>query len=357
MARDFQVDPLRWGILSTGFIAHKFAEGVLHSKTGRLAAVASRNLSSAEKFRETFSEVGQVHGSYEELFANPEVEAVYVAPPHPFHLEWTLKAIAAGKHVLCEKPIGMNSGEARKSIEAANEAGVFLMEAYMYRCAPQTKRLLELVREDAIGRVRSLEAIFCFDGGDDPEARLLNPDLGGGGILDVGGYPVSACRAIAGVLAGEDGPVEPTAVKAVGHLGPTGVDEITHCVLQFETGLVAAASCGVRVEQPVRIAIYGEKGRIVVSEPWIPSREGGTTFIHLTRYGASGGAGETEIIEVTTDEHLYGLEADAFAVGVDRGEAVFPAMTQADTLGNMAVLDQWRSEIGLVYPCESGDRD
>ncbi|MDH7571262.1 MAG: Gfo/Idh/MocA family oxidoreductase, partial [Armatimonadota bacterium] len=159
---------LKWGILSTGRIAGVFAKGLAASTTGELVAVGSRNQASADRFGEEFG-LSRCYGSYEALLADPEVEAVYIAVPHPFHAEWAIKAADAGKHILCEKPLTLNYPEAMAVVEAAVRNDVFLMEAFMYRCTPQTAKLVELIREKAIGEVRLIQANFAFHGGWQPE--------------------------------------------------------------------------------------------------------------------------------------------------------------------------------------------
>ncbi len=338
---------LRWGILATGHIARAFAEGVAHSKTGRTQAVASRTAESAERFGAEFG-IPNRHGRYDALLADPEVDAVYIATPHPMHEEWATKAAQAGKHVLCEKPIGLNAAQAERIIAAARENDVFLMEAFMYRCSAQTAKIVELIRDGALGRVKSIEASFSFAlEGADPGGRHLNKALGGGGILDVGGYPMSMARLIAGVARGLPF-AEPDEIKAVGHLGDTGVDEYTSAVAKFPGGITARLSCGVALEEPIAVAIAGDSGHLTVPLPWKPAFRGGTTQLLLKRRGAE----EPEVIEVTTDEYLYGAEADTVARHLDARQAASPAMSWDDTLGLMRALDAWRSEIGLRYDGE-----
>lgn len=145
---------IQWGILSTGRIAGIFAEGVLKSKTGLLTAVGSRAIAPAWNFARKYS-VRRAYGSYEGLLGDKEVDAVYIATPHPMHLEWAVKAAKAGKHILCEKPLGMNASEAKRMVEAAKKNHVFFMEAFMYRCHPQTRKLVQLIRSGLIGKCGS----------------------------------------------------------------------------------------------------------------------------------------------------------------------------------------------------------
>lgn len=338
-------DRLAWGILGAGNIAKAFARGVQQSQRGRLLAVGSRSIEKANAFADQF-DIPHRHGSYDDLLADPQVQAVYIATPHPQHAQWTIRAAEAGRHVLCEKPIGLNHAEAMAMVEAAREHGVFLMEAFMYRCHPQTHKLVELIREGAIGPVRMIEASFGFRGGDNPESRLMNKDLGGGGILDVGCYPVSAARLIAGAALGMDF-AEPIEVKTAGHLGMTGIDEYAAATLKFPNDIIAQVATGVRLNLENVVRIHGDEGRITVPSPWIVAREGGTSQILVQR------GRDTQTIEITTDQPLYGIEADTVAAALPKQQAPSPAMNWNDTLGNMHVLDQWRTGLGLTYPQET----
>ncbi len=341
---------LQWGILATGSIAGAFAQGLAHSKTGRLAAVGSRSEESARRFGQEFGVPATAcHGSYEALLADPGVEAVYISNPHPGHAEWAIRCAEAGKHILCEKPLAMNHGEAAEIVAAARRHGVFLMEAFMYRCHPQTQRIAALIREGAIGAVRGIQATFSFHPGPNPNRRLLDPALGGGGILDVGCYPVSISRLIAGAATGKPF-ADPLSLQAVGHLGETGVDEYTAAVATFPGEIIAQLAAGVQVAQENVVRVYGEEGQIFVPVPWAPSRDGGTSRIFLKRNGQ---AEPQEIVFDTVDVatgYLYTIEADHVAAHLDARQS--PAMNWEDSLGNMRTLDAWRAAIGLTYPSE-----
>ncbi|MDP9379178.1 MAG: aldo/keto reductase [Chloroflexota bacterium] len=338
---------LAWGIIGTGNIAKTFARGLRGSRTGQLVAVGSRSQEGADKFGQEFDAPNR-HGSYEALLADPQVQAVYISTPHPMHAEWAIKAADAGKHVLCEKPLGLNYPEAMAVVEAARRNDVFLMEAFMYRCHPQTARLVELIEQKAIGDVRVIDATFSFNAAYNPEARLFNPHLGGGGILDVGCYCTSAARLIAGAATHKPF-AEPTEVKGTGYLDPrTGVDMYAVASLAFPEGIVAKLSTGVQVSQESVLRVYGSEGSITVPSPWIPAKEGGTSTLLLYRKGAA----SPEEITVESDAPLYSLEADTVAACLDKREAAPPAMTWEDSLGNMRTLDAWRDSIGLVYPME-----
>jgi predicted dehydrogenase len=338
-------DQVKWGIIGAGSIAGAFAGGIKGSNTGRLLAVGSRALKKAQKFAKA-NGAERAYGSYEELLADKDVEVVYVATPHPVHAEWAIGAAEAGKHVLSEKPAGLNYAEAAMMVEAAARNDVFFMEAFMYRCHPQIRKVADLVRDGAIGRVEWIDAAFGFDAGEGPEGRLFENDLGGGGILDVGCYAVSFSRLIAGVAQGREF-ADPIDVKAVGVLGQTGVDAYTSAVLKFEGDIIAEVQTAVSASMPCDARVYGSEGHIIIPKPWIPNGDGpGSTEIKLCK-------GEREkTIKVKTDRGLYSLEADEVAEHLDQRQASWPAMRWADTLGNMKTLDRWREEIGLTYERE-----
>lgn len=337
---------LNWGILATGGIAEHFAKALPHTETGQLVAVGSRTQKSADRFAARHGAV-RAHGSYDALLADPQVEAVYIATPHPGHAEWTIKAAEAGKHILCEKPIGMNHAEAMVMIEAARRHDVFLMEAFMYRCHPQTAKLIELVKQGVIGDIRLIRASFGFKAPKDERSRLINNQLGGGAILDIGCYTVSMSRLIVGVARG-DAFAEPTEVTGAAHLGPTGVDHWAVATLTFPGDVLAQVSVAVTVALDNLVEIVGSQGRLVVEKPWMCSGiEGGRSRIMVKRNNES-----ERVVEIKTDQWLYGVEADVVAAHLDQGQAAWPAMTWADTLGNMATVDRWRASIGLEYEQE-----
>jgi len=336
------INKINWGILSTGAIAQTFARNLKHSITGQLVAVGSRSGDSATKFGEQFGIApAHRHASYEALLADQNVQAVYIAPPHPFHAEWTIKAIEAGKHVLCEKPFALNAAEAMAMIEAAERKGVFLMEAFMYRCHPQTAKLLELIRAKTVGDVRVIQATFSFQAGFNPHGRAYNNALGGGGILDVGCYAASMARLIAGT--------EPLQVTGAAHLGETGVDEWAIASLKFPGGVIAQLATGVGVNQENVVRIYGSEGRITLPNPWQADRNNPQPGkIIIQRKGA------TEEIVIAADATSFTLEADVAGRAILAGQrqASSPAMTWTDTMGNIQTLDKWREAVGLTYEAE-----
>jgi len=337
------MNSLSWGILGTGRIAGIFAKQLSQSKTGKLAAVGSRSQASADRF--TAEHRGpRGHSTYEALLADSQVQAVYIATPHSLHAEWCLKAAAAGKHILCEKPLTLNHAEALAVVEAARRYDVFLMEAFMYRCHPQTAKLIELLREKAIGEVRVIHASFGFHRDFNSEARLFKNMLGGGGILDVGCYPVSASRLIAGIATGKPF-ADPVEVKGCGHFAPSGVDTWATASLKFPGDILAALATSVEVQQHNTLRIHGSNGSIFVPAPWAQIHDSTATKLFVERKGEP----QQEIV-LELSQPAYAIEADHVAAYIEQRQA--PAMTWDDSLGNMRTLDCWRKSIGLIYESE-----
>jgi predicted dehydrogenase/aryl-alcohol dehydrogenase-like predicted oxidoreductase len=337
--------------MGTGRIARTFAEGLLQSRHGRLMAVGSRSQESAHAFAQSFPGA-RAHGSYEALLADPEVDGVYLATPHSQHAEWAIRVAEAGKALLCEKPMTLNLGEAMQVAQAAAENHTFLMEAYMYRCHPQTQRIVELIEEGAIGKVGLIEASFGFHASFNPESRLFSNALAGGGILDVGGYPVSMVRLLAGAAMGCEEAVNPLKVRGFGRLAQeTGVDLYAAASLQFAEGVLAQVATGVGLSLANQVRVFGSDGSITVGSPWVPSPQGEAVEFALQRRGK-----EPEQVRITPDRPLYALEADAVVEAVRSSRRECRHMPVADTLGNMRTLDLWRNAIGLEYETEKPAR-
>lgn len=336
---------VRWGIIGPGSIAHRFAGQLPRSRTGTLLAVGSRDLDRAKSFGEQFG-AERWYGDYDELLADPDVDAVYVATPHPGHVQWSVRAAQAGKHVLCEKPIALNSGGAMAIFEAARTNGVASLEAYMYRYHPQTITLAELVASGTIGDLIAVEASFSFAAAPSPASRLYSPELGGGGILDVGGYPVSMARLLAAAGAGH--PVEPVGLTASGSLTESGIDTWTVAVLRFPADVYARVTTGIGLAGDNVVTVLGSAGIISVPEPWIPNPDEPSTIL-IRRVGV-----EPEQRDIPAAAP-YAAEADALAEQISRlpiaAEHDMP-VPWADTLGTVAVQDAWRAAIGVSYPSE-----
>ena len=335
---------LNWGIITTGGIARKFATDLPKSRTGRLVAVGARQLADAQKFAADFGGA-RAHGGYAALLADPDVQAVYIATLHPWHKEWALKAIAAGKHVLCEKPLTLNLADTQEVVAAAKAKGVLLMEAYMYRCHPQTLKLAELVRAGAIGELRMIRATFNVYREFDPEHRIFKRSIGGGAILDLGCYPVSFSRLIAGAAQGKPF-ATPVGFHATGRLHPqTQTDDYAAAVVKYPGEVIAELSCGSTVIQDIWARIYGSKGWLDVPTPFFPGLDGRNDKFFLHRSGG----GAPEEFAWSGSAGLYSYEADAVADALARGLREVPHMTWADTLDNTAVLDAWLAAVGVNY--------
>jgi predicted dehydrogenase/aryl-alcohol dehydrogenase-like predicted oxidoreductase len=345
--------PIRWGILGPGSIAQSFAGGVADSRTGKLVAIGARN-PGKPGLAESFPGARILDG-YDALLADPEVDAVYISIPHPGHAQWAIKAAEAGKHVLCEKPLALTAFEADAMMHAARKAGTFLGEAFMYRLHPQTLKLVELIRSGVIGEIRMIKSSFGFAMPRFmPEHRLYANDLAGGGILDVGGYPVSMVRLIAGAAVGKPF-AEPDKVVGTAHLGQSGVDEWASALLHFPGGIVAEVSCSISLNQDNVLRILGTRGRIEVPDFWFA---GGNRDVGLGQIDVIASDGARETISVNEKRHVYSFEVDAAgeAIRAGRREFAWPGMAWAESLGTLRVLDRWRAAAGLEYGIEKAQQ-
>jgi predicted dehydrogenase len=326
------MEQLNWGILATGSIARQFAKGLKHSKTGKLVAVGSRAVESAKKFTDEHG--GKPYGSYDEVLADPNVQAIYIALPHHMHYVWTIKCAEAKKAILCEKPFTLNALEAQRALNEVRQNKVFFMEAFMYRCHPQTLKIAELVREGAIGQLLMIQSDFGFAAGRDWDNFRADGAVGGGGLMDVGTYCVSMSRLIAGV--------EPTTLHYSAVISDKGYDEYGAGVMHFPNQAVAYFGTGVHVNLKNDMTIYGSEGKIHVPNPWKCS-EGGAT---LQQNGKP-----VEHLEFkSNNDELYALEADTVAEFIEGTEC--PYMTWQDTLNNMRALDALRKSAGLKFASE-----
>ncbi len=244
--------PLRLGILSTANIARQLIDGVRSSAKITVNAVASRNADKAAAFAREMG-VPQAYSTYEALLADPEVDAIYNPLPNNLHAQWSIRAVEAGKHVLCEKPLATSPADARAMFDAARRANVCLVEGYPYRAQPQTQKLRELLAEGAIGNVRFIQASIGFPMSD-PKNIRLNPELAGGALMDAGCYPVSLVRMIAGT--------RPTRVHAMADLADTGVDRTLVASIEHGNGLLAQISTSFATARHRHAFIAGDAGSI-----------------------------------------------------------------------------------------------
>jgi predicted dehydrogenase len=277
------------------------------------------------------------------------VDAVYISLPNHLHAEWGIRCAEAGKHVLCEKPLTTNAAEAEALFAAVRERSIFFMEAFMYRCSPQTARLAQLLREGVIGEVRLIQANFSYRLGPQYDNIRLRNDVAGGGIMDVGCYTMSMARLVAGAAQGKDF-AEPEEIQGSAHIGPGRVDEWAVAALKFPGDILANLACGSQVAVDSTLRIWGAEGNIAVPNPWFPGRKrGDTSTIRVQRAGA---AKEPEEITVEAGIGLYENQVDILARHREEKQAPPPCMTWEDSLGNMRALDRWRQEVGLVFDRE-----
>jgi predicted dehydrogenase len=324
-------DTIRWGIIGPGNIAHRFAEGIGAVPNAELTAIASRTPERAQAFAEKWG-VPTRYATYEDLVSDPEIDAVYVSTPHPFHAPCSLLAIEAGKPVLCEKPFTVNAAEARKVVEAARARGVFVMEAMWTRFFPVMARIREAIGEGEIGEVRLVHADFGFRAGVNPEGRLFSPALAGGGLLDVGVYPIS----LASMLLGK-----PDRVAGLATLGETGVDESAAIALGYPTGALASLTTGVRVNTPHTAFICGTDGSVSIPSPWwVPERA-------TVRRSAS----STDFEEPRA---ASGFEYEIAEAGrcIREGLQESPILPLSETIAIMETMDSLRALWGVRYPME-----
>jgi D-xylose 1-dehydrogenase (NADP+, D-xylono-1,5-lactone-forming) len=310
-------EPVRWGILSTARISAALLGGAREAENAQVVAVASRDEARAAAYAAD-NGIVTVHGSYEALLEDPEVEAVYIPLPNSMHVPWSVRALEAGKHVLCEKPLSRRAADVEAAFDVAERAGRLLMEAFMWRYHPQTDELVRLVRDGAVGRLRVVRAAFGF--GLDPGAANVrwSGELDGGALMDVGCYCVSALRLLAG---------EPSRVAAELVEGGEGVDARLAGLLRFDDDVLGTFDCGLDVPRRSGIEVVGEAGTIVSDDPW----HGRAPRMRLARDGA----GPEEIPVVAADP--YRLELEDFSRAVRDGGA--PRLGRADAVGQARAIE------------------
>lgn len=311
---------VRWGILGCAGIAEKrVIPGLLKAGNAELRAVASRGGSEKlERFREEFRPE-KTFESYESLLNDPDVEAVYLPLPNSLHCEWAVRAMEKGKHVLCEKPLGISREEVRQMQAASKKNGVLLMEAFAYRQSPQTKRVKAIVDSGAIGPVRFIASGYGYYLQSKANVRY-SKELAGGAICDVGCYNINLIRTIAGC--------EPETVKAFGEIGESGIDLQSTVEMKFPNGIEAVSYCGLVWYRDCGYRVIGERGTIRVDDEF---NSRGKTCISVTS------SRETQRIEIDCPDN-YMLEIEQFGRAVRGREK--PLITFEDSLGNAAVIEE-----------------
>jgi D-xylose 1-dehydrogenase (NADP+, D-xylono-1,5-lactone-forming) len=312
--------PVRLGVLSTARINRPVIAAARASERVELVAVASRDQARADAYAEEHG-IERAHGSYEALLADPDVDAVYISLPNSLHIEWSIRALEAGKHVLCEKPLDRRPERVEEAFDVAERAGRVLMEGFMWRHHPQTRLLEEIIRSGRIGEPRVVLARFSFPL-DDPENVRMRPELDGGGLMDVGCYCISAARFVAG---------EPELVFGRQVVGPTGVDVRFLGTLQFPGNVFAHFLCGMDVPFSSRLEVVGSDASAVVADPWLCRDP------HVQ-------IGDERIDAEDADRYQLELENLSDAI---RGAAQ-PLLGRADAVGQARVIE-------ALYRCAETD--
>jgi D-xylose 1-dehydrogenase (NADP+, D-xylono-1,5-lactone-forming) len=325
-----------WGLLSTARINLLILEAVAKSDLAEVVAVASRSLSRAEAYARAHG-LEHAHGSYEALLADNAVEAVYVSLPNSLHVEWTLRALDAGKHVLCEKPLARDHEAVERIFDRADERGLIVSEGFMWRHHPQTAKLVELARPDVIGRLRLVRAAFGFDAAAVHGANdvRLDPELEGGALMDVGAYCVNAIRLVAG---------EPERVQALQAVGASGVDVCFAATLALPDDVVGLFDTGLVLPRRAALEVVGEAGTLLVAEPWQPRVPG-------IAVGRPSEKDDVDWVQVSVEPaDAYLLEFDNVS-GAIRGDTEL-LLGRADAIGQVRAIEALHRSATTGAPVE-----
>jgi len=326
-------DSLRWGILGTGWIATEFTQDLI--ATGMtVAAVGSRSQETADSFAEKFG-IATAHPSYEALAADPDVDAIYISTPHPFHYDNAKLVLNAGKHALVEKAFTLNAAQAREIVELAASGNLVILEAMWTRWLPHMVRIREIISAGTLGEVRTVIADHNQRLSGDPAHRILNPDLGGGALLDLGIYPVSFAWDILG---------KPSSVTVISTpVKSTGVDRQTAIVLGYDGGQQAVLHTALDTLGPNTATVIGTLGRIELDSVWYAA----TTFTVYDEHGEP-----IERFDSPVVSRGMQFEARALERIVASGALTGDELSPQETVAIMESLDEIRRQIGLVYPSE-----
>lgn len=325
--------PVRWGILGTGSIAHKFATALTAMDDATIAAVGSRTQTSADTFGDRFN-IPRCHASYEDLANDPDIDLVYIATPHGLHKENTILCMEAGKGVLCEKPFTVNRRDAQEVIVIAEQQRVFLMEAMWTRFIPAVQQVVRWIEDGAIGEVRMVQAAFGFQSDASEESRLFDPAMGGGSLLDVGIYPLTLAHLAFGQM--------PDRIQSLPTLGRNGVDEQAGIVLGFEGGGLAVLASAITTDTPHDAFIMGTKGMIHLHD----------SFWNASKVSIRRGDGSPKV-------HTFPLMCNGYEYEAQEAQQCFRAgtlqsdiMPHATTLEMLGLMDALRAQWGLKYPAD-----
>ena len=331
-AHDIPHAPVRWGILSAANIGVKAVlPGILGSRNGQLVAIGSRELERAEVVAELVPGA-RAYGSYDALLDDPDVQAIYIPLPNALHAEWTIRAAEHGKHVLCEKPLGVTADEVRRMFDACRTHGVLLMEAFMYRFHPQIRYVQEQIAEGAIGEVRFVRSAFAFDIRSRPENIRLQAALAGGSLMDVGCYPLSFCRVVFGGV--------PQAIAARVDV-PEGseVERTVGAVLDFGEGRLGMIDTSFELPWHQFAEVVGERGRIMVPRPYTPGRA--EAVVRIER-------GDETLERRFEAVDQYQVEVEHFADCIHNG--ITPYLTEQDAIDQAESIEKLYRAAGYRWP-------
>lgn len=319
----------RWGILGAGRIAEKFCTAMSVVEGSQVYAVASRDLAKAKDYAEKFN-AEKFYDSYEDLVKDDNVDIIYIATPHAFHLEQAMLCLNNGKAVLCEKPLSLSFEQSSQMIEVAREKKIFLMEGMWSRFMPSIEKILSLIEEDTIGKPQYLSVDFGFTAPYDIEGRLFNKSLGGGSVLDIGVYAIFLATLVFG---------EPACVKSVSKLSATGIDEYANIILQYANGETAHLLTSIIFNTSLEAEIVGNKGRIKIKNPWYKATE-------FTLYGK-----DTESQDFSLPHESNGFEHEIREVMycLDNGLLQSSKMTHDFTLSVSKIMDEVLRQAGVNY--------
>lgn len=324
---------INWGIMATGWIAHKFVQGLKLIEDATIAAVGSRTMESAKTFADHYG-IAKAYGSYEELVNDPDVDIIYIGTPHPMHHDNALMGLKAGKHVLCEKPFCMNAGETKEVVNFAREKGLFLMEAMWTRYLPAIVKVREWLDKGLIGEIHCLKADFGYRAPWKPEERLLNPVLGGGSLLDVGIYPVSFASMIF--------KKQPMKMETMAKLGLTGVDELFGALFAYDGGEMASLMGALRTDLVDDAWIYGSEGMIHIPD-----------FFYAKSAKLMVKGQDPEPFGPDFEGTGYQYEALEAMRCIREGKLESDLMPLNESIEIMETMDAMRKVWGLKYPFES----
>jgi len=321
---------IRWGIISTGNIANKFVKDLGLVEGGQAYAVASRSLDKAKAFAANYH-MEKAYSSYQELMQDPKVDIIYIGTPHDSHADLTIQCLKAGKPVLCEKPLAVNKTQVQSIIDAANENKTFVMEAFWSRFNPSIEKVYALIQEGALGDVNYLNVDFTFLRNDSPESRLLNLDLAGGALLDMGVYPIFLSYLIFGY---------PNKILALGRFHETGADIQTGILFKYDNG-IANLMTGFESRSDLVAKIYGTDGSIFLNEPWHEAQS-----FQLKK------GGKIQTFDLPTKGKGFTYEIEECHGCLKAGVIESSKWSHQNSLDLISITDKVRSQLGLVYPFE-----